>query len=251
MKSNLVQSNVLPMLSPDSNYTKILERFVRGMDATDLTKQLYKKRMEYFFAWMTDEQILKPERDHVLEYKRQLKSRGLQANSIGSYLVAIRSFFEWTNNQGIYPNIAAWSSPQSPRFANRKPNFNRKEFAMNALESVLIQFKIQLFSGKVTISFKEGGSQTPRKEWDHFFWNWSWNSSPKACGRKSSTRLVWPEITKGFVGAAGNLYQAINSTRRVVAWILAVNPACRRRNAKSTSEKSSVLKMFGDDSAKH
>ena len=132
MKSTLVKSNILPMLSPDSNYTKILERFVRNMDATDLTKQLYKKRMEYFFVWMTEEQILKPDREHILEYKKQLKSRGLQANSIGSYLVAIRSFFEWANNQGIYPNIAA-----NIRGAKRSKGFRRDALTLSQTKNLL------------------------------------------------------------------------------------------------------------------
>lgn len=95
------------VLDSPASQTEVLEQFVRNIDAGDLTKQLYKKRLEYFFGWLRAEQILRPEREHVLQYKKSLKSRDLQANSIGSYLVAIRSFFEWSGNQGIYKNIAA------------------------------------------------------------------------------------------------------------------------------------------------
>lgn len=108
MKTNFITPTIeiLP-IDHESNYTMVLERFVRDMDTSDLTKQLYQKRLQYFFKWLKEEKILRPEREHILSYKKNLKSRGLEANSIGSYLVAVRAFFEWAHNQGVYPNIAA------------------------------------------------------------------------------------------------------------------------------------------------
>lgn len=123
--------NVFP-IKQESNYTEILERFVRDMDTSDLTKQLYQKRLQYFFKWLTGEKILRPEREHILSYRRNLKARGLEANSVGSYLVAIRSFFMWAQNQGIYPNIAA-----NIRGVKRAKGFRRDALTLTQTKNLL------------------------------------------------------------------------------------------------------------------
>lgn len=84
----------------------LLEPFLHAQDIRPSSQQTYRRSLEQFLRWLKQESLQEPTRQDLLTYKRHLQTRGLSALTIASYLVAIRRFFAWTQNQNHYPNIA-------------------------------------------------------------------------------------------------------------------------------------------------
>ena len=84
----------------------LYERWLAYIDRTPKTVATYTKAIKVFFQFLHDRGITAPTRETILEYKRNMEERGLKANSINNYLIAIRQFFGWTELEGIYKNVA-------------------------------------------------------------------------------------------------------------------------------------------------
>ena len=82
--------------------------FITTMDVKESSRALYTRTITQFFNWVeeTGKVIKDLTRQDILEYKDHLLSSGLSALTIGSYIVAVRKFYEWAEAYKIYPNIA-------------------------------------------------------------------------------------------------------------------------------------------------
>jgi integrase/recombinase XerC/integrase/recombinase XerD len=82
--------------------------FVSGLDVKQSSRDLYTRTITQYFVWLQNEHkiIDKLTRADILEYKDSLLASGLSALTIGSYIVAVRKFYEWAESEKIYPNIA-------------------------------------------------------------------------------------------------------------------------------------------------
>jgi len=99
----------------------LLEPFLNAQDIRPSSQQTYRRSLEQFLRWLEQEGIHKPTRQDLMTYKRHLQTRGLSSLTVASYLVAIRRFFAWTQNQNHYPNIADGLK------GTRRPNGFRKD----------------------------------------------------------------------------------------------------------------------------
>ena len=90
------------------NWRSLVANFVSGLDVKESSRSLYTRTITQYFKWLQDEgkEINSPSRADILEYKDSLLSSGLSALTIGSYIVAVRKFYEWAEAEKIYPNIA-------------------------------------------------------------------------------------------------------------------------------------------------
>ncbi|MCM5673360.1 site-specific integrase [Staphylococcus hominis] len=76
------------------------------MDASEKTVQTYTRALRQFFKFLYENNITQPQRTDVLAFRDNLKDKGRKPTTIKSYIVAVRLFFQWTNQEGLYPNIA-------------------------------------------------------------------------------------------------------------------------------------------------
>lgn len=90
------------------NWRSLVANFVSGLDVKESSRSLYTRTITQYFKWLQDEgkDINSLTRADILEYKDSLLSSGLSALTIGSYIVAVRKFYEWAEAEKIYPNIA-------------------------------------------------------------------------------------------------------------------------------------------------
>lgn len=86
----------------------ILERFIASQDVKPSSRELYRRTLNQFFVWLekTELQLNTLTRAEIIKYKEDLLARGMSSLTVGSYLTVVRKFFEWSEANKLYPNIA-------------------------------------------------------------------------------------------------------------------------------------------------
>lgn len=82
------------------------DRFISYLDASPKTVDTYKKALRQFFNYLALNGIRQPQREDVLAFRDDLKASGLKPTTVQNYITATRIFFKWTEQEGLYPNIA-------------------------------------------------------------------------------------------------------------------------------------------------
>ncbi|MDD3921858.1 MAG: tyrosine-type recombinase/integrase [Eubacteriales bacterium] len=80
-------------------------RFVSYLDAKPKTIETYTRALRQLFAYFAAAGITQPHRDDVIAYRESLK-QAHKPTTVQNYITAARLFFQWTAQEGIYPNIA-------------------------------------------------------------------------------------------------------------------------------------------------
>ena len=88
-------------LTPD-----LFLRFVSYIDAQPKTIETYKKALRQLFNYFSLNGIRQPQREDIIAFREELKASGLKPSTIQNYITASRLFFQWTAQEGIYPNVA-------------------------------------------------------------------------------------------------------------------------------------------------
>lgn len=80
-------------------------RFIGYLDASPKTVQTYTRAIRQFQKFIADRGIAQPSRDDVVLFRDELKA-GHKPSTVQNYITAVRLFFQWTEQEGLYPNIA-------------------------------------------------------------------------------------------------------------------------------------------------
>ncbi|MBQ7606830.1 MAG: tyrosine-type recombinase/integrase [Desulfovibrionaceae bacterium] len=80
-------------------------RWVSYIDATPATIATYRKNIRQFFAYLEERGIERPSREDIVGYRDYLKSRH-KPTTVQGYLVAVKLFFGWMEQEGLYPDVA-------------------------------------------------------------------------------------------------------------------------------------------------
>lgn len=91
-----------------TDWRGLVATFVSCQDVKESSRTLYTRTLTQYFKWIEDtgRQLSELTRVDVLEYKDHLQQQNLSALTIGSYIVAVRKFYEWAESGKLYPNIA-------------------------------------------------------------------------------------------------------------------------------------------------
>jgi len=102
---------------------ELVDRFIASQDVKESSKKLYRRTLKQYFNWVEDKGYLLSEiaRPQIIEYKEELLSSGLSSLTVGSYITSVRRFYEWTEANKLYPNIA--KGIRTPR---RKQQFKKQ-----------------------------------------------------------------------------------------------------------------------------
>lgn len=85
--------------------TDMYDRFIRFLDAKEKTEQTYRRALRQFFAWMQGKCVTQPTFEDVKEYRAEVAASH-KPTTVQAYIFIVRRFFEWTEAEGIYPNVA-------------------------------------------------------------------------------------------------------------------------------------------------
>lgn len=89
-----------------SNLENLFNQFVIFIDATPNTIRTYRGSLEQWFLYLRQNQIVQPTAETVRQYRDYLQENGKKPTTVKNYIIAIKRFFAWTEEAGLYPNIA-------------------------------------------------------------------------------------------------------------------------------------------------
>ena len=84
----------------------LLGRFINYLDATPKTVETYYKAVKQLISYFALNNINYPQREDVIAFREDLKASGHKPTTIQNYITAVKIFFKWTAQEGLYPNIA-------------------------------------------------------------------------------------------------------------------------------------------------
>lgn len=79
--------------------------FIDYIDATEETTRGYLTAIKQFMNYLNVHNISQPTRETVVNYRDELKER-CKPGTVQTYIEVLKIFFKWTDNMGLYPNIA-------------------------------------------------------------------------------------------------------------------------------------------------
>lgn len=101
----------------------LVDSFINAQDVKESSKLLYRRTLKQYFNWVEDKNYLLSEiaRPQLLEYKQDLLNSDKSSLTVGSYITSVRRFYEWSEANKYYPNVA--KGIKSPR---RKQQFKKQ-----------------------------------------------------------------------------------------------------------------------------
>jgi integrase/recombinase XerC len=83
------------------------QRFVSFLDVKEKSTQTYTRNLRQLFKYFGENGIRNPQREDIISFRESLKERGLKPTTVQGYITSARLFFQWTEQERIYPNVAA------------------------------------------------------------------------------------------------------------------------------------------------
>ena len=88
------------------DFNRLRAAFVEALDVKESSRETYSRSLKRFFDWMQENQILKPKRTDILNYKNDLREAGVSALTLSNYIGSVRRFFSWLGASGMYQDIS-------------------------------------------------------------------------------------------------------------------------------------------------
>lgn len=105
MEQALAVRHSADMMQRNLNGTELYSRFITSLDAKDKTVKTYTTSLKQFFTWLSDNKIVNPQFEDVKAYRDEMAATHKPA-TVQAYIFAVRRFFDWTESEGLYPNVA-------------------------------------------------------------------------------------------------------------------------------------------------
>ena len=106
MSENMIIGNIDVLQSSESITEELYRRFIAYIDAKPKTIEVYTRAIRQFAGYLTENNIDKPVREDILAFRSYLKETGHKPATIQNYITVTRRFFQWTAQEGIYPDVA-------------------------------------------------------------------------------------------------------------------------------------------------
>lgn len=102
----------------------LLDAFIASQDIKESSRAQYRRTLRLFFRWIIGKgyRMQDVARPHLLAYKEELLAAGRSTLSVSSYITSVRLFYEWTEANRYYPNVAKGiRSPRRRRAFRKQP----------------------------------------------------------------------------------------------------------------------------------
>jgi len=85
---------------------ELFARYIAYLDSSPKTVETYTRALRQLFSYFSLNGITQPTRADILAFRDELKASGHKPTTVQSYITATKIFFSWTEQEGLYPNIA-------------------------------------------------------------------------------------------------------------------------------------------------
>lgn len=85
---------------------KLYFSFLDFLNVKENSIATYKTGVKRFLKYLVVNQITNPDRQNIIDFVDYLGAEELKPTTIHSYLISVKIFFDWMEQQGLYPNIA-------------------------------------------------------------------------------------------------------------------------------------------------
>jgi integrase/recombinase XerD len=91
-----------------SRIDELTEKFILSQDVKGSSRELYRRTLRQYLNWINKAGLSLADitREELIKYKEELLSSGLSSLTVGSYITSVRRFYEWTEANKYYPNVA-------------------------------------------------------------------------------------------------------------------------------------------------
>lgn len=103
--TELATVNKTKILSSQVFDNELFNRWISYIDTSPKTIETYSKAIKQFFSYITKNNIAQPTRENIITYREYLKENH-KPTTVQNYLAAVKLFFQWTEREEFYPNIA-------------------------------------------------------------------------------------------------------------------------------------------------
>jgi integrase/recombinase XerC/integrase/recombinase XerD len=120
---------------PAQRIDELLESFLASQDVKKSSKDLYRRTLRQYFNWVISKgySLSDITRAELLIYKEELLASGMSSLTVGSYITSVRRFYEWTEANKFYPNVA--KGIKSPK---RKQQFKKQSLTPEQSRELLL-----------------------------------------------------------------------------------------------------------------
>lgn len=138
-----MSSEIIPIetneirLAKEQHLEKVVEAFLSSQDVKPSSRGLYKRTLKQYLSWIEAQGLTYAEltRAEIVTYKEAQIAQGLSSLTIGSYLTAVRKFYEYLEANKLYPNIA--KGIKTPK---RKQAFRKQALSPEQVKTLLAHF---------------------------------------------------------------------------------------------------------------
>lgn len=116
----------------------LIDSFIQAQDVRENSRRLYRRTIKQYFNWVEEKGHLLSEiaRPQIIEYKEDLLRSGKSSLTVGSYITSLRKFYEWTEANRYYPNVA--KGIKTPR---RKQQFKKQPLQPGQAQALLSYYR--------------------------------------------------------------------------------------------------------------
>ncbi len=119
---------------------ELIEDFINDQDVKLSSKKLYNRTLKQYLNWIDKKGYILSEiaRPQILEYKENLLTSGLSSLTVSSYITSVKRFYEWTEANKYYPNVA-----KGIKLPYRKQQFKKQALQPDQATDLLEYYKIR------------------------------------------------------------------------------------------------------------
>lgn len=95
-------------LTTAADVSRVIDFFAASTDVKNSSRGLYVRTLRVFFDWVrtTGREVAALTLADLIAYKDELLTAGKSPLTVAGYINSLRRFYEWTESNKIYPNIA-------------------------------------------------------------------------------------------------------------------------------------------------
>lgn len=121
----------------------LFNQFVVFIDASKNTVRTYRGSLKQWFLYLRQNQIVQPTAETVRQYRQELQNSGKKPTTVKNYIIAVKRFFEWTEEAGFYPNIAKYI-----KSGHLSKNFKKDYLTSSQAKKILDEIDRSTLKGK-------------------------------------------------------------------------------------------------------